>query len=54
MSGIEIIADFGVLLCLAKKEADLRNSPDKVAYEKAKKEHEEYRDICLRADRMTV
>ena len=49
---VEIITYWSTLFGLAKAEADARVSgdPDKLA--KAVRRHEEYRQLCLRADKI--
>lgn len=51
---IEIVTDFGVLLRLAKAVGQAEISGDQEAIAKAKAEHDAYKDLCLRADRMNL
>jgi hypothetical protein len=51
---IEIVCYFSTLIRLAKAEATARLSGDKTAYEKAKGEHESYRKLCLKANKMII
>lgn len=49
-----VVTDFGVLLRLASNLAIAEKSGNLEHIESAKKEHDEYRDLCLKADRMNV
>lgn len=58
---MKVIVDFGVLMRYAsakgKAEMEMKRNPteeNKLAYEKAKKEHDEYHKICLEADEMNI
>ena len=51
---IEIVTDFGVLLRLAKAVGHAEQSGDQEAIAKAKAEHDAYKDLCLRADKMSL
>jgi hypothetical protein len=39
---------------LARAEAEAVKKGDLVEIEKAKKQHEDYRQLCLKADRMVI
>jgi len=51
---IKVITNFGVLMRLAGALGQAKKSgkPDLIA--EAQKAHDEYRDLCLKADGMTV
>ncbi|HPV24774.1 MAG TPA: hypothetical protein PLJ65_11415 [Casimicrobium sp.] len=51
---IEIVTDFRVLMQLARAAGQAEKSGDKEAIAKAKAEHDAYKDLCLRADRMNL
>ena len=51
---IEIVTDFRVLMQLARAARQAEKSGDKEAIAKAKAEHDAYKDLCLRADRMNL
>ena len=51
---IEVVTDFRVLLQLARSMGQAEKSGDQEAFAKAKAEHDDYRDLCLRADRMNL
>ncbi|MBK8132626.1 MAG: hypothetical protein IPK48_07885 [Gammaproteobacteria bacterium] len=50
---IEVVTDFLVLMQLARKMAQAEKSGDKDAFEKAKADHNAYKDLCLLSDKMT-
>lgn len=49
---MEIVCSWTTLFQLAKAEAQARKSGDAVALAKASAEHEDYKQMCLRANRM--
>lgn len=58
---VSTVTDFGVLLRLARKQADAmslycRNPTEdnRKKFEQARKEHHRYRALCLESDEMTV
>ena len=51
---IEIVTDFRVLMQLAQAVGQAEKSGDQEALAKAKADHDAYKDLCLRADRMTL
>jgi hypothetical protein len=51
---IEIVTDFRVLMQYAKALGKAEQSGDAEAFAKAKVEHDAYRDLCLKADKMTL
>ena len=51
---IEIVTDFRVLMRLARALGQAEKSGDQDAITKAKAEHDAYKDLCLRADRMNL
>lgn len=51
---IEIVTDFRVLMQLARALGQAEKSGDQDAIAKAKAEHDAYKDLCLRADRMNL
>jgi hypothetical protein len=51
---VKIIANFGHLVRLAKEMSDAEISGDKELYKIKKKEHDNYKNICLKADEITV
>ena len=51
---IEIVTDFRVLMRLARALGQAEKSGDQDAIAKAKAEHDAYKDLCLRADRMNL
>ena len=51
---IEIVTDFRVLMQLARAVGLAEKSGDQEAIAKAKAEHDAYKDLCLRADRMNL
>lgn len=51
---IRIVTDFRVLMQLAKLVGQAKKSGDREAIAKAEKEHDEYRDLCLRSDRVNL
>lgn len=51
---IKIVTNFGVLLRLAKAVGEAKKSGDQEALVKAQAEHDAYKDLCLRADRMDL
>ena len=51
---IEIVTDFRVLMQLARAVGQAEKRGDQEALAKAKAEHDAYKDLCLRADRMTL
>jgi hypothetical protein len=46
--------DFRVLIQLAQTMGQAKKSGDEAAFSKAKAEHDAYKDLCLRADKMTL
>jgi len=54
MGKLKVVADFRTLLTLARTMADAIKSGDPEAIEKATKEHNEYKQICLDADEMSI
>lgn len=51
---MKLITNFGVLCRLARAEAEAKKSGDPVLIEKATKAHEEYKELCLKADEMQI
>lgn len=51
---IKIVTDFRVLMQLARAVGQAEKSGDQEALAKAKAEHDTYRDLCLKADRMIL
>ena len=51
---IEVVTDFRVLMKLARAVGQAEKSGDQEAIAKAKAEHDAYKDLCLRADRMNL
>lgn len=51
---IEVVTDFRVLMQLARALGQAEKSGDQEAIAKAKAEHDAYKDLCLRADRMNL
>lgn len=51
---IEIVTDFRVLMQLARAVGQAEMSGDQVAIAKARTEHDAYKDLCLRADKMSL
>lgn len=51
---IEIVTDFRVLMRLARAVGQAEKIGDQEALAKARAEHDAYKDLCLRADRMTL
>ena len=51
---IKIVTDFRVLMQLAQALGQAEKSGDQDAIEKAKAEHDAYRDLCLKADKMNL
>ena len=49
---MKIITNFGVLLRLAKKQAEAEKSGDQEAIKKATAEHIAYKKICLESEMM--
>lgn len=49
---MKIITNFGVLLRLAKKQAEAEKSGDQEAIKKATAEHMAYKKLCLESDEM--
>lgn len=53
-SNLKIVTNFGVLLRLAKAQADAEKEGDPDKIKKATQDHESYRQLCLKADRMDL
>ena len=51
---IEIVTDFRVLMHLARAVGQAEKSGDPEVLANAKAEHDAYKDLCLRADRMNL
>ena len=51
---IKIVTDFRMLMQLAQALGQAEKSGDQDAIEKAKAEHDAYRDLCLKADKMNL
>ena len=51
---IKVIANFGHLVRLAKEAANAEISGDKELYKIKKKEHDDYKNICLEADEVQI
>jgi len=51
---IEILTDFRVLMQLARELGQAEKSGDAEVIAKAKAEHDAYRDLCLKADKMNL
>lgn len=51
---IEVVTDFRVLMRFAYAVGQAKKSGDQEAFAKAKAEHDDYKDLCLRADRMNL
>jgi hypothetical protein len=51
---MEIVTSFKTLMILAKAAADAERRGDPQEIEKAVREHDEYRDLCLQSDRMML
>lgn len=51
---LEIVTDFRVLIQLARAVGQAEKSGDQEAIAKAKTEHDAYKELCLRADRMNL
>ena len=51
---VEVVTDFRVLMQLARTLGQAEKSGDKAAFAKAKADHDAYKALCLRADRMTL
>jgi hypothetical protein len=51
---VKVITNFGVLMQLAKALGDAKKSGDADAIAEAQREHDDYRDLCLRADEVTL
>ena len=51
---VNVVTDFGTLLRLAHTVGKAKKSGDRVAIAKAEAEHDAYRDLCLKADRMSL
>ena len=51
---IEIVTSWQTLIHYAKELGQARRSGDKERIDKAKKKHDEYRDMCLKSDRMVL
>lgn len=51
---IEIVTDFRVLMQLAKAVGVAKLSGDAAALSKAEAEHDAYKDLCLKADKMSL
>lgn len=51
---IEIVTDFQTLLQLAREEAEARLHGTEEELREAAAKHEEYRQLCLRADKMLI
>lgn len=50
---MKIVTNFGVLLRLAKAQAEAEKSGDKDRIKKATEAHMAYRELCLKADNMS-
>lgn len=53
-STLEIVTSWHTLMTYAKELGQARLSGDKCRITKAKQKHDEYRDICLRSDKMIL
>lgn len=51
---ISIITDFRTLLQLARELSDAEKEGDVDKINKARVKHDEYKDLCLKADRMNT
>lgn len=51
---IKIVTDFRVLMRLAKAVGQAEKAGDKEAIAKAQAEHDAYKDLCLKADKMNL
>lgn len=51
---IQLRTDFRILLILAKAVADAERQGNPEAISKAVAEHDAYKELCLRADKMTI
>ena len=51
---LRIVTHFGTLMRLAKAAADARREGDPEKIAKAEKEHEDYRQMCLKSDEMVI
>lgn len=49
---MEVVTSWSTLMQLAKAVGDARKSGDAAALERAQAEHDAYRDLCLKSDRM--
>lgn len=51
---LKVITSFTVLMKYARELGEARKSGDKDLIEKAKMKHDEYRDLCLKSDEMSL
>lgn len=51
---VKVVASFATLMHLAAELGQARLSGDAERIERAQKAHDEYRDICLKADEMLL
>ena len=51
---IEVVTDFRVLMQLAGAVGAAKKAGDAVALEKAQAEHDAYKDLCLKSDKMNL
>jgi hypothetical protein len=51
---MEIVTSMQTLMLYAKELGNARKSGDKELIRKAQSQHDHYRDICLKADRITL
>ncbi len=51
---VEVVTDFRVLMQYAHAVGRAKKSGDPEAIAKAEAEHDAYRDLCLKADRMSL
>lgn len=49
---VQVVTHLRTLFVLAKKEAKAKESGNKTEYEKAKKEYEAYKKLCLESDKI--
>lgn len=51
---MEIVTSFSTLMKLAHELGQAKKSKDPERIKKAQERHDAYRDLCLKADRMTL
>ena len=51
---MKVVTNFGILMRLASELGKAKHSRDVDRISKAKKEHDDYKELCLQSDEMTI